>query len=56
MADIDKNVEIWVGNVKSIKILKFDRNGRNQSKCSNLRTKFWNLSKIAGLDQNVEIA
>ena len=41
-------LEIWVQIVKSIKILKFDRNSRNQSK-------FWNLSAKCPINQNVAI-
>ena len=37
MVRITKNVEICVQNVKSIKIWKFDPNGRNRLQC-------WNLS------------
>ena len=42
------NIEIWVQNVKLIKILQFVYNVWNQSKC-------WNLSAKRQIDQNVEI-
>ena len=45
---INQNAENWVLIDKSIKMLKFEWKGNNQSKC-------WNLSVNVGIDQNLEI-
>ena len=49
-----KNVEIWMQNVKSIKLLKFAWKNRNHSKCSNLSEKCQSGQNVANWVKKLE--
>ena len=59
--EIDQNVAVWLKNKELIRILKFEDNVGNRSKCWNLsakcnsQSKCWNISENMRIYQNVEI-